>query len=271
MRELLIINPNMSTAVTALLRARAQAVLGNGVRIHARTARFGAGYIACEASYAVAAHAALDVWAAWHAEAPVGHEAGHEAERHEAEHEAGRPQLDAVLLGCFGDPGLHALREGTPVPVVSLIEAAFDEAARHGRFAIVTGGERWGPMLHRLAGGLGQGGMVGVHTVQPSGAQLAANPEEARRLLAEACREAARRFDAQAVILGGAGLGGVAATLQDDVAVPLIDSVDAGLRRAQALAAAHPRNNGDALVRPFGVAWQGVSPELAVLGKPVAG
>ncbi|WP_010106824.1 aspartate/glutamate racemase family protein, partial [Verminephrobacter aporrectodeae] len=121
-------------------------------------ARFGAPYIACEASYAVAAHTALDAWA--HALAQP------------------RQQPDAVLIGCFGDPGLMALRESSPAPVTGLAEASFIEAARHGRYAIVTGGARWAPMLHRLAQALGQAqALAGIHTVAPTGAQLAADPE----------------------------------------------------------------------------------------------
>ena len=124
MRQLLVINPNMSAHVSALLQRHVQGAAGSHVAVRAATARFGAPYIACEASYAVAAHAALDVWA----------------------HEIAQPQTapDAMLIGCFGDPGLMALRESSPVPVTSLAEASFIEAARHGRFAIVTGGERWG-------------------------------------------------------------------------------------------------------------------------------
>ena len=151
-----------------------QAAAGLRVRVHTVTARFGAPYIADEASYAVAGHATLDAWAA--AIAPP------------------QPAPDAVLIGCFGDPGLLALRESSPVPVTGLAEAAFIEAARHGRFAIVTGGERWGPMLQRLAQALGHGAaLAGIHTVAPTGAELAADPRRPRALLAQACRDAVRR------------------------------------------------------------------------------
>ncbi|MEC5385275.1 aspartate/glutamate racemase family protein [Uliginosibacterium sp. H3] len=250
MRRLLIINPNTSTSVTRLLQTRVQALLGDEVRVCTATARFGAPYIACEASYAVAAHATLDAWASWLAQA--------------AEEEA----PDAVMLGCFGDPGLEALREGSPVPVSSLAEAAFEEATRHGRFAIVTGGERWKPMLQRLASGLGYTHLAGIQTVQPSGAQLAADPEWARRLLLDACRKAARDFSASAVILGGAGLAGVAATLQDELDFPLIDSVDAGVSHIVGLARRHAEQSaGRPLRKPgFDLPWSGVSPELARLG-----
>lgn len=210
MRRILVINPNTSEGVTALLRTHAQAAAPEA-QVHAVTAPFGAAYIVDERSYAIAAHATLDAWSAARA--------------------GGEP--DAVLIGCFGDPGLFALRECSTVPVAGLAEASFTEAARHGRFAVVTGGERWGPMLQRLALVLGHGdALAGIHTVAPSGAQLAADPAAARTLLAQACREAAQRFGATSVIVGGAGLAGMAAALQEHVGVPLIDSVAAGARAA---------------------------------------
>ena len=246
MSELLVINPNTSAHVSALLQRHVQVAAGPGVKVRTITARFGAPYIACEASYAVAAHAALDAWAA-----ALSH---------------GAP--GAVLVGCFGDPGLFALRECSPVPVTGLAEAAFTEAARHGRFGIVTGGERWRPMLQRLAQGLGHGDrLAGIHTVAPTGAQLAADPDAAQKLLAQACRDAARQMHLQAVILGGAGLAGMAAAIQPEVEVPVIDSVVAGARWALcgAPAAVARRQPG------FDTTWAGVSPELAALGADAPG
>ncbi|MCM2341517.1 aspartate/glutamate racemase family protein [Rhodoferax sp.] len=209
MRRLLVINPNTSANVTALLRQHVQVAAGSHVQVRAVTARFGAPYIADEASYAVAGHATLDAWAAELAQSEAA--------------------PDTVLIGCFGDPGLMALREISPVPVTGLAEAAFIEAARHGRFAIVTGGERWGPILQRLAQSLGHvQALAGIHTVAPTGAQLAADPVAARQLLTRACLDAVHQLGVQAVILGGAGLAGMAAGIQPHVPVPLVDSVTAG-------------------------------------------
>jgi allantoin racemase len=64
MRNLLVINPNTSQSVTALLQHHVQAAAGLHVRVRSITARFGAPYIADEASYAIAGHATLDAWAA---------------------------------------------------------------------------------------------------------------------------------------------------------------------------------------------------------------
>ena len=243
MHHLLVINPNTSASVSALLQRHAEAAAGPGVRVRTRTARFGATYIACEASYAVASHAVLDAWAAALAE--------------------DEPAPDAVLIGCFGDPGLLALQDTSAAPVTGLAEAAFVKAATYGRFAVVTGGERWKPILQRLAHALGHSAaLTGVHTVAPTGAQLAQDPTAAVALLAEACRRAVEVDGADAVILGGAGLAGMAAAVAHAVNVPVIDSVLAGTRQAllrigQATAKATGR---------FDVPWQGLSAEMTVRG-----
>ena len=243
MRKLLVINPNTSASVTTLLHKHVQAAAGSHVSVSAVTARFGASYIADEASYAVAGHATLDAWADALAQ-PEG-------------------PPDSVLIGCFGDPGLMALRESSPVPVTGLAEAAFIEAARHGRFAIVTGGERWAPILQRLAQSLGHANaLAGIHTVAPTGAQLAADPVAARKLLTQACLDAVRQLGVQTVILGGAGLAGMAAGIQPFVNVPIVDSVIAGANWALRTHAAPPQR-----VAPgFDVPWVNLSAELTVLG-----
>ena len=243
MRQLLVINPNTSARVSALLQDHVQHAAGLHVKVRTVTARFGSPYIADEASYAVAAHAALDAWA------------------HALASEIRPP--DAVLIGCFGDPGLMALRESSPVPVTGLAEAAFIEAARHGRYAIVTGGARWGPMLQRLAQALGHSQqLAGIHTVAPTGAEMAAQPEAARALLAQACRDASRQLGVEAVILGGAGLAGMAAAVQTEVPIPVIDSVLAGAHWALRSAPLPPSRERAG----FDVAWQGLSPEMEALG-----
>jgi allantoin racemase len=244
MRQLLVINPNTSASVSALLQSHAQVAAGPEVRVRTVTARFGAPYIACEASYTVAGHATLDAWASALAE--------------------DEPAPDAVLIGCFGDPGLIALQQTSAAPVTGLAQAAFTEAAHLGRFVVVTGGARWKPILQKLAYALGHAdALVGIHTVAPSGAQLAQQPQAARALLAAACREAAHSFQADAIVLGGAGLAGMAALIQHEVAVPVIDSVLAGTRQAllsRPAAAARARGR-------FDVDWDQLSPELMALSR----
>jgi allantoin racemase len=211
--RLLVINPNTTVSVTELVARHVASTLGPGFDLVPATGRFGCAYIASEACFAIGAHAALDCFAAHH------------------------QGCDGVLLACFGDPGLFALRELSTVPVVGLAEASMKEAAASaGRFSIVTGGARWKPMLERFAAEIGlAGSLVSVRTVAPSGAQIAADPDAALALLAESCGAAAAEDGAGAVILGGAGLAGLAARIQARVPVPVLDSVIVGARRIAAV------------------------------------
>lgn len=209
MRHLLLINPNTGLATTQRLQTHVQALLPADVQCDCIHARFGAPYIACEASHAVASHALLDAWA---------------HHLHAADHSP-----DGVVIACFGDPGLFALREASAAPVTGLAEASFIQASRLGSFAIVTGGIRWKPMLERLALSLGFASQLHhIELVQETGAQLLADRVHALTVLKAACDRAAST-GVQSVILGGAGLAGYAAELQAMVNVTLIDSVSAGI------------------------------------------
>lgn len=239
--RLLLINPNTSQATTQRLQTHLAPLLPPAVQLQCATARFGAPYIACEASYAVAAHALLDAWAAEHARQPA----------------------DRVLIGCFGDPGLWALREAAQVPVTGLAEASFVQAARRGPFAVVTGGERWAPMLRRLAASLGMADALRhIETVSATGAQLQAEPALAQQVLLPACKRAASQ-GVQSVIVGGAGLAGLAQVLQPQIALPLIDSTVAGLEEVLRWPVPEA-GRAPGFVTP----WQGLSAPMGQLALP---
>jgi allantoin racemase len=214
---ILAINPNTTAGVTALVEQRLRAT-APAIDWRMATGRFGARYITSEAAFAIASHATIDAW---------------------AEHAEG---CDAILLACFGDPGLFALRELSPVPVVGLAEASMQAAAeRAARFSIVTGGARWAPMLTRLAQALCFGPkLASVRTTVITGAQAAADPAAAAASLAQACREARTEDGAQAVILGGAGFAGLGERVAALAGFPVIDSVLAGARAAERLALGAP-------------------------------
>jgi allantoin racemase len=229
MQRILIINPNTTASVTdkvlACCRLAHPAFQWEGV-----TGRIGAAYIATEGAYALAAHAALDAYASASASSIAQHGTGH----------------DAVLLACFGDPGLLALREVSAVPVAGLAQASFVAAARHGRFAVVTGGKAWGPMLERFARmhQLDES-LAGVFTVELNGAQIAQAPQRAIDSLVVAC-EQGLKAGAQCILLGGAALTGLATTLQSRLGMPVLDNVLLGAQAAVDLATGRPGISGAA-------------------------
>jgi allantoin racemase len=92
--RLLVINPNISGSVTALIEAEARRSASAGTEITMQTAAFGVAYIETRFEALVGAYATAQL---------------------AAEHHAGH---DAVVVAAFGDPGLAALREVLPVPVL---------------------------------------------------------------------------------------------------------------------------------------------------------
>lgn len=221
-KRILIINPNTTAAVTDRVIAACQAAHPS-VQWDGATGNLGASYISSEVAYALGAHAALEAYATSYQD------------------------HDAVLLACFGDPGLLALRELASVPVVGLAQSSFEAAARAGRFAVVTGGKAWEPMLLRFARMHGlDGHLAGVFTDELTGAQIAADPARALTSLAQACALGVTA-GAQCILLGGAGLTGLASQLQAMTTVPVLDNVLLAAQAAVDLAAQsggraqHPR------------------------------
>jgi allantoin racemase len=242
--RLLFINPNTSAHLTELGARVARGVARPETEVIPATGRFGARYITSRAAAAIAGHAVLDTYA-----------------------REGKG-ADAVIIACFGDPGLFALRELAPVPVVGMAEASCHLASTLGRkFSIVTGGHRWGPMLEEFVAAIGLAtNLASVRTIETLGADIAAKPEAALESLAQACREAVKDDGAEVVILGGLGLAGLAERIHAEVAVPIIDNVVASVRVAEAaatLGVAKAKSGSFAAATP--VKTTGLAPTLAAL------
>ena len=93
--RLLLVNPNISESVSALIGAEARRVAAAGTEIDVVTAPFGVAYIETRFEALLGAYAAA-------------HCAGEHAGRY-----------DALVVAAFGDPGLSGLREALPVPVTT--------------------------------------------------------------------------------------------------------------------------------------------------------
>ena len=95
--KLLVVNPNISTGVTELIRAEALRSASEGTEITTLTAQFGVAYIETRFEAMIGAYATAEQVA------------------------ANLGDHDAVIVAAFGDPGLLALREVLPVPVTCLL------------------------------------------------------------------------------------------------------------------------------------------------------
>ena len=248
MTDILLINPNTTASITDLVLRTAKRFASKGTNLRAVTGAFGPRYIASRVGYAIAGHAAVDALA------------------------NDRGRKDAVVLACFGDPGLAALKEIARVPVVGMADASILQACAMGnRFSIVTGGERWKSMLEEFVASHGLSSrLASVRTVAPTGADIARNPKAAMALLAKGCQACVKEDRADVVILGGAGLAGLAAQLAGKVDVPLLDGVACAIAMAESLARQKPaKGRAGQLPKAAPVRSVGLSKALAkLIGSP---
>lgn len=222
MRSVLLINPNTNRAMTQQMAKAAARWLPEGVALQALTADFGFPVIATRVSFAIAAHAALDTYA----RSPDVH--------------------DAVVIGCFGDPGLEALREIASGPVFALAESSILAADARGEpFAILTLGEAWVDMLtERVKLAAVKAPFIGVFAGPGTGLDAEHRDMAVARRL-EGLAQEAISAGARTLILGGGALAGMASRLNVDAV--LIDCMEATMRLAIAPARPAPRRGQPAL------------------------
>jgi allantoin racemase len=148
---------------------------------------------------------------------------------------------DAVIIGCFGDPGLAAARELLECPVVGPFESSIHLAAQLGAKAgVVTVLESVVPVLEQLVRGMGLSlRYAGAAAVEIPVLDLARNRATAASRATETAEWLIRTRDADVLILGCMSLSflGIAEELQDRTGVPVINPAKCALKTAESLAA----------------------------------
>lgn len=146
---------------------------------------------------------------------------------------------DAVIIGCFGDPGLAALREILDAPVVGPFEASFHLAAQLGaRVGLVTILDSVVPVLDHLARGMGQSlRYAGARAIDIPVLELKHDPDLVVERAAAAARDLIARRDADVLVLGCMSLAflGAAERVSEHVGVPVVNPAKAALKTAEAL------------------------------------
>lgn len=241
--RILVVNPNSSEDFTKLIAREVRRAASPGVEVVEATAGFGPRYIGTRATAAIASHAAVDAL---------------------ARVLATDARFDAAILAGFGAQGAVAMRELAPFPIVDMLEASASAAMVLGkRFSVLTGGERWVPMLEERFADLGLAGRVAsVRAIPLTGAEIVKDQPRAFSLLAELSETCVREDGADCVILGGAAVAGIPRQIAHRVSVPLIDNVAIAVATAEMLARTVGRAKVGAVARP-GVDSAGLSGELA--------
>ena len=244
--RILVLNPNSSPDFTKIIAREARRVGAPDTDFVEITAPLGPRYIGTRATMAIAEYASTEALARILAK---------------------DRQYDAAIVAGFGEP-VYALREFAPFPVIAMLEASVAAAMQLGnRFSVLTGGERWVPMLEEQIYALGLSSRIAsVRAIPLTGAEIAADQDRALSALAELSESCVRENRAECVILGGGAVAGMARRIQDRVSVPLLDSVAVSVATAEMLArvTTTPKASRD---RPPSIDSIGLSDELRDLLK----
>jgi allantoin racemase len=217
--RVLLLNPNTTEAITDRLVAAAAAAKGADTTIIPATAPRGVPYISSRAEAQIAGAIVLDML----------------AER--------QGTYDAAIVAAFGDPGLTAARELFDRPIVGMSEAAMLTACMLGRrFGIVTFAAAMGPWYEECVEMHGlTGRCAGVRCLDGALSSITDVHAEKEEALVALARCSVEEDGADVIILAGAPLAGMAASVADRIPVPLVDQAQAAIRQAETLAKLAPR------------------------------
>lgn len=244
MTRLLVINPNISDSVSALIRAEAERSAAPGTQVTVLTAPFGVAYIETRFEALIGAYATAQL-----------------AAEHHAAH-------DAVVVAAFGDPGLAPLREALPCPVTGLTEAAMATAMQLGqRVAIVAISQRIRAWYRETVAAYGWSDrLCAIRALDEPLADIGTvQGDQGERLVALAQRCVADD-GADVIVLAGAPLAGLARGVRERLPVPVVDGVSCAIRQAETLvrAAPMPHTQGSFAPPPL-KPNQGLPPAIARL------
>ena len=144
----------------------------------------------------------------------------------------------AAVIACFDDTGLDAARAMASIPVIGICEAALVTAAFIAkRFTVVTTMERSRVPIEELAQRYGMAGRARIRAANIAVLALEDPNSGARDRLRNEIVRAIAEDNAEAIVLGCAGMADLARDLSRQFGLPVIDGVGAAVKQAEALVA----------------------------------
>lgn len=212
--NILLINPNTTASMTDRMATTARLITGPSVQITALTAAYGPPSIEGYYDEVFAVPPMLE------AVLPL----------------AG--SMDGIVVGCFDDTGVDALRAAVDVPVIGICQAAMQAAAvLANSFSVVTTLERSIPALEKLA--LVYGFERHCRKIRAAEVPVLALEESHSDAVADIEREieqALKEDGAEAIVLGCAGMVDLCQSLSAKFGVPVVEGVTTAVKTIESLA-----------------------------------
>jgi allantoin racemase len=215
--NIVVINPNTTTAMTARIAATAKAVAQPGTHIIAIQPSAGPASIEGYADEAMAVPHMLEALFA---------------------EQAKNLTMAGYVIACFDDTGLDAARCVLEAPVVGIGEAACHMASLlAARFSVITTLARSiSPIEHNLVKYGLASRCARVRAAEVAVLDLEDPASDAYAHISNEIRAALKEDRAEAIVLGCAGMTDLAARLSKEHGVPVIDGVGAAVKLVENLA-----------------------------------
>lgn len=210
--KILVINPNTTASMTNKIARAARAVARPDTEIVAATSQAGPASIQGFLDVATCVPGLLE-----------------EVARHK--------DVDAIVIACFDDTGLDAVRTLVSVPVLGIGEAAYHAASMiANKFSVITTLSRSVPGLENnlMRYGLAQKCARVRATDIPVLKLEEGDPATLSKIRSEISASIAQD-NTEAIVLGCAGMADLMAQLSEEFGLPVIDGVAAGVTFAEAL------------------------------------
>ncbi|MAH83731.1 MAG: hypothetical protein CBB68_05130 [Rhodospirillaceae bacterium TMED8] len=211
--KIALINPNTTKSMTSRMHKAASPLLSDKVDLVSLTAPYGASSIEGFYDEIFAVPPMIEVLQPLAAE------------------------IDGVVVGCFDDTGVDALRTILDVPVIGICQAAMHAASivSH-KFTIITTLNCSVPAIENLVTRYGFDKMCsGVRAAEIPVLDLESNTTDAIEYISKKIEQALSQDGADAIVLGCAGMVDLTRDLTNKFNVPVIDGVGVAVKTIEGL------------------------------------
>ncbi len=148
-----------------------------------------------------------------------------------------QPDSDGIIIACFDDTGLDAVRCMTDVPVIGIGEAAFHMASLlANKFSVVTTLSRSVPAIeHNLVRYGLASRCAKVRASEVPVLDLESDAANARQLIGAEITKSIEEDGAEAIVLGCAGMTDLTASLSAEYGLPVLDGVACAVSLCEAV------------------------------------
>ena len=152
--------------------------------------------------------------------------------------QAEQKHYDAVVIGCFGDPGLRGARELVKIPIVGPGEACMHVASTLGhKFSIVASDKKAISILEDLVYVYGlEKKLASIRLVDFTPIRMIEEPQKLQVAAFHEARKAVEEDNAEVIILGCTCQSGFMEELMAELGVPVIDVVVVSFKYTEMLA-----------------------------------